>query len=98
MCIEPLPVARDLPGHAPQNVRCQMRNCHPRQNQKTAIVGQQMNIAPPCFHSPADEPVAASQMPRGIGPTGRRVFGVEKTIGTAASPFSVAYSASYIAQ
>ena len=45
-----------------------MRNRHPRQNQKSGIVGQQMNIAPPCFHSPADELVSASQMPWRTGP------------------------------
>src|SRR5256885_12858892 len=45
-----------------QNVRGQMRNLHPRQNQKTRVVCDTANVAPPRFRIPTDVAVAAAEM------------------------------------
>src|SRR6516165_6758516 len=64
MEIPPLPVARQLARHPPQDMRSQMRHLlHPRQNQKPRVVGDQMDVAPARPGVPADEPVAATYMP-----------------------------------
>src|SRR5574337_12491 len=61
--IDLLPVARHPPRHLSEDVRSQMRYPHPRQNQEPRVVGDQMNVAPPRPLVPANEPVAAAQMP-----------------------------------
>src|SRR5262249_59087791 len=65
MAIPPLPVARHLARHLPQDMRSQMRCLlHPWQNQKPRIVGDQMDVATSRPGVPADEPVTAAYMPR----------------------------------
>src|SRR3954452_25606451 len=48
--------------HSSQNVRGQVRNLHPRQNQKTRIVCDTANVSPPRFRTPTDVAVAAAEM------------------------------------
>src|SRR5438874_3967501 len=45
-----------------QNVRGQVRDLHPRQNQKPRVVCDEANVAPPSFRTPADVAVAAAEM------------------------------------
>jgi hypothetical protein len=40
------------------------RHFDPRENQKTCVVGEVSDVAPPRLAAPADEPVAARQVPR----------------------------------
>src|SRR3954466_569533 len=48
--------------HSSQNVRGQVRNLHPRQNQKTRVVCDTPNVAPPRSRTPTDVAVAAAEM------------------------------------
>src|ERR1039458_349724 len=52
----------------------QVRHRDPGQNQKARIIGEETDVAPPCFCIPADETVAAAQVPRcrTPGQTGNR--------------------------
>src|SRR5664279_1100518 len=61
--VDALPILRDLPGHAAEDVRCQVRDSNPRQNQKARVVGEEADVAPPCLAAPADEAVPARQVP-----------------------------------
>jgi len=63
--IEPLPVRRNHPGTFGQKVRGQMCNPYPRQNQKAAVVSQQMQVVLPNLGRPSNETVSAADMPRG---------------------------------
>src|SRR5258707_11391315 len=47
-----------------ENVRRQMRHGNPRQNQKASVIGDEADVAPPCFRTPADIAVPAAQMAR----------------------------------
>ena len=49
MPVDALPILRDLPGHAAENVRRQMRHFDPRQNQKACVVSDEADVAPPRF-------------------------------------------------
>jgi hypothetical protein len=50
---------RDLAGHAAEDVRRHVWDSDPRQNQKACVVGEEADVAPPCFAAPTDEVVAA---------------------------------------
>ena len=49
-------------SHSPQNVRGQVRNLYPRQNQKPCVVCDEADVAPPRFRTPTDVAVAAAEM------------------------------------
>ena len=68
MPIDPLPVQRQASSYPTQQVRGQMRNLHPGQNQEAAIVSQEADILAARLGQPANEAVAAPQMPRCRGP------------------------------
>src|SRR6266571_3736530 len=68
MTIEVLPVLGDAPCHTAQNVGSQMLHLDPRKNQKARVVGQEANIAPPRFCTPADVAVARTQVSRRARP------------------------------
>src|SRR5260370_11609082 len=59
MPVQPLPVLGDTRRHAAQNMRGQMLDTNPRQNQKATLIAQQSDVAPPRFRAPPDEPAAA---------------------------------------
>src|SRR5436305_7226457 len=48
--------------HSSQSVRGQVRDPHPRQYQKTRIVCDTANVAPPRLRTPTDVAVAAAEM------------------------------------
>ena len=62
MRVQPLPILRNTPGHAAQNVRGQVRDFHPRQNQKARVVCQQVHVALARFVAPCKVPVAYLQV------------------------------------
>src|ERR1017187_4977708 len=62
--VDAFPILRDLPGHAAQDVRSQVRDSDPWQNQKARVVGEEADVAPPSLAVPADEAVPARQVPR----------------------------------
>src|SRR6266851_946212 len=64
MCVHPLPIFRDSPRHPPQDVRSQMIDCDPRQDQKPRVVGEEANVPPPCVLAPANEAVPRPQVAR----------------------------------
>ena len=64
MAVHPFPVVGQSAGHLPQNVRRQMRNLDPGQDQKARVIGDEADVAPPRFRAPADVAVAAAQMTR----------------------------------
>ena len=68
MPVHPLPVIGDPRRHAAENVRRQMFDPDPRQNEKAGVVGDEADIAAPRFGAPADITVATAQVPRRRGP------------------------------
>src|SRR5664279_4879602 len=42
--VDAFPVLRDLAGHATQDMRGQVRNSDPRQNQKPSVVGEEADV------------------------------------------------------
>src|SRR3974390_1521288 len=45
-------------------MRSQMRYLYPGQNQKTRVVGQEAQVAPPRCRAPANKPIPAAEMTR----------------------------------
>ena len=72
MGIERLPILGDPPRHPPQEVTGQRPHLHPRQNQETGVVGDQVQVAPAHFNRPADEAVPRGQVPWSRRPGQRR--------------------------
>ena len=68
MPVHPLPVVGDPRRHPAQNVRRQMLHPNPRQNQKSRVVGEEADVAPPRFLVPADVAVARAEVARRAGP------------------------------
>ena len=72
MCVEPLPLLRNKLGHATQNVRGQVLDLNPGQNQKARVVGQQVHVALARFLAPAEVTVAHLQVARRALPSQAR--------------------------
>ena len=62
--IDPLPVFGQEPGHPPQQMRGQVRDFDPRQNQEAKVVGDQADVVSTSFRRPANEAVPAAQVTR----------------------------------
>jgi len=62
--VDPRPIARQHQRHPTQNMRCQVRNMNPWQDQETCVVGNETNIAAASFRRPSDETIAWPQMAR----------------------------------
>jgi integrase len=62
--VDPFPVRRDSSRHLTENVRRQMRDTDPRQNERARIIGEKADITAPRLCRPADKAVAGAQMPR----------------------------------
>ena len=63
-----LPVARHLPHAQRQNLAGQPFNAYPRQNQKSAIVDDRLQVASPLFVAPADPAISSLHLPGRRGP------------------------------
>ncbi len=68
MAVHPLPVYGQGGRYLAQNVRRQMRNPDPRQNQEARVVSDEADVAPARFGAPSYITVAAAQMTRGRTP------------------------------
>ena len=68
MAVHPLPVSGQHGRHVARNVRSQMRNPDPRQNEEARVVSNEANIAPARLGAPSRITVAAAQMTRGRTP------------------------------
>ena len=64
MPVDALPVSRGSAHHLTLNVRRQMGDAHPRQNEVARIVGEEADIATPSFCRPTDEAITRAQMAR----------------------------------
>src|SRR5262249_48083848 len=64
MAIHLLPVCGDLRRHAAENVRSQIFDANPRQNEETAVVRDEADIASARLGAPTDITVATAQVPR----------------------------------
>ena len=64
MAVDRSQSSREPPRHAAEQVRGQVRHPHPRQDQEARVVGEEADVLPPRLRRPADEPVAAAQVPR----------------------------------
>ena len=64
VAVHAFPIIGKSRRHTSQNVRRQMENPDPGQNQKARIVGNEADIAPPRFRTPADVAIPAAQVPR----------------------------------
>src|ERR1035437_8870427 len=62
--VDAFPILRDLAGHAAEDVRSQVRDSDPRQNQNGGVVGEESVVAPPSRPPPADEAIPAGEVPR----------------------------------
>jgi hypothetical protein len=60
-----LPVGRDAPGNLRQNMAGQMLNANPGQDQKTAVVGDELQARSALLSRPTDPLVSASALPSG---------------------------------
>src|ERR1035437_308555 len=60
-----LPVGSDALGNSPQNMAGQMLNADPGQDQKTAVVGDELQTRSPLLSRPTDPLVSASALPGG---------------------------------
>ena len=68
MAVEAFPVFGKNSGHSTQQVRGHVRHPHPGQNQKTAVVGQKVQVSGAVVLCPADIPVPTADVPRGRRP------------------------------
>ena len=64
MPVDPLPVLRQDPRHPAQDVRRQVRDLDPRQDEEPQVVRQEAEIPAALVFRPADEPVPRTQVPR----------------------------------
>jgi ATP-dependent exoDNAse (exonuclease V) alpha subunit len=58
MAVRLLPIVGDPRRHAAENMRCQMLDAYPRENQKARVVGEESDVASPRFGAPSDVAVA----------------------------------------
>jgi hypothetical protein len=66
--VDSLPVSRDLQRHAPQDMRRQVLDLYPGQDQESRVVSDEAEVATACFGVPTDVAVATAQMTYGRGP------------------------------
>src|SRR5664279_1667141 len=64
MPVHALPISGDAPRHAAQDMRCQVLDPDPRQDQEPGVVSDEADIATSRFRAPADVAVAATQVTR----------------------------------
>jgi hypothetical protein len=64
MAVHPIPIVRQGARHLPQNVRRQMRNLNPGQNQKARVRSNETDVAAPFFGTPSCISVPAAQVAR----------------------------------
>jgi hypothetical protein len=64
VAIRAFPVVGKSRYHAAENVRGQIGTADPGQNQKTSIVGDEANVVPPRFRTPADVAIPAAEVAR----------------------------------
>src|SRR5579864_3871335 len=69
MPVDPLPICGDPRRHAAQNVRRQVLDPHPRQNQESRVVSEEADITTALFGAPANVAVATAQMTRSRAPS-----------------------------
>jgi hypothetical protein len=64
VAVHPPPIIGKHRGHTTGDVRRQMRDAHPGQNQKPRVRGDEADVAPPRFRVPAAIAVSAAEMAR----------------------------------
>lgn len=60
MPVDPLPILGDARRHPAENMRCQVFDAHPGQNQVPAIVSDEPDVAPPGFRVPTNVAIATA--------------------------------------
>jgi len=65
MRVERVPIRGDAPRHRPEQMRGQVRDPHPGQDQEAGVVAQQMHPRPAHRGRPADEAFARAQLAGG---------------------------------
>src|ERR1019366_3668427 len=69
MSVLPLPVLGDPRRHAAQNMRRQVLDSYPRQNQESRVVSEEVDVATTRFGAPAEVAVATAQVARRTMPS-----------------------------
>ena len=75
MMVYRIPMIGQHPAHLPQNMRCQVLDANPGENEESAIIHDEMKILSSHMGRPADKPVPAADMAgsRRPGQTGNRL-------------------------
>jgi hypothetical protein len=82
MVINSLPLLGQDSGHSPQKVRGQMRNFHPRKDEETSILGEEMDVSIALSRLPSDELIPSGHLPgrRAPAETGQRAALMEDQV------------------